>query len=398
MKFNKKGAVGLQLETGVIRAVELTGTLRSAALVKADQIEIPEEAIVEGVIEDVEAVAEALKELWARSRISSREVVLGVSNQGVLMRLADLPKIELSKLDKMLRFQAGDYFPIPITEMVLDFAVVGEKQGETGPQLEVLMVAVRRDMLDKSLQAITSATLVPRVVDASPLALMRTVPENRLAGTTIFADISNGITSLMLVTGGIPRFVRIIPTNLQVASGQDFFPEDIIIEAGQQVASTHVASVFEGESMSDSFFPDLIPDPEPVDTYAFKGESTDSFFPGEIILEKEQQVVDPNKGERMPGSVWCSWARVVAEEIRSSIGFYLAQRDSLTVDCLFLSGCGGRAEGVSELINSELDTPVEVINPVVSFVGAVKARNVDWNQEGPDFAVALGLALRGMET
>lgn len=392
--LKKKGAVGLQLETGVIRAVEITGTLRTAVLAKAEQIEIPEEAIVEGVVEDVATVAGALKELWSRSRIGSREVVLGISNQGVLMRLAVFPKIELNKLDKMLRFQAGDYFPIPITEMVLDYAVVDETHGETGPQLELLMVAVRRHLLDKSMQALTGAALVPRIVDASPLALMRTVPESRLTGTTIFADISNGITSLMLVTGGIPRFVRIIPTNLQVASSRDFFPGDVILETEQQVAFTQAE-----DSISDNFFPDdLIPETEPLVSYD-KGESkTDIFPPGEVILEKELNVVDPNAGEVMPDDVWLSWARAVAEEIRSSIGFYLAQRESLTVDCLFLSGRGARAEGVRELIKSELDVPVEVINPVMSFIGAVNAHSFDWNKEGPDFAVAVGLALRGMET
>ncbi len=376
------------METGVIRAVEITGTLRTADLVKAEQIEIPEEAIVEGVIEDVATVTGALKELWDRYRIGSREVVLGVSNQGVLMRLADFPKIELSKLDKMLRFQAGDYFPIPVTEMMLDFAVVGETQGETGPRLEVLMVAVRRDMLDKSLQAISSAALTPRIVDASPLALMRTVPESRLAGTTIFADISNGITSLMLVTGGIPRFVRIIPTNLQVALDQDNYFADIVLQSERQVASAHAA-----DNMPDIFLPgDLIPETE-QDSFTYAVESKpDGFTPGDISLEQERKPVE------LPVNAWYSWAGAVAEEIRSSIGFYLAQRESVTVDCLFLSGCGARAEGVRELLNSELDIPVEVINPAVSFKGAVNARNIDWHQEGPDFAVAVGLALRGMET
>ncbi|SFF92759.1 type IV pilus assembly protein PilM [Desulfotomaculum arcticum] len=396
MKFFKnKGAVGLQLETGVIRAVEITGTLRTAALVKAEKIEVPETAIVEGVVENAETVAGALKELWTRSHIGSREVVLGVSNQGVLMRLANLPKVEPGKLEKMLRFQAGDYFPIPLSEMVLDYAVVDEVQGETGPQLEVLMVAVRQDLLDKSLETLTCAGLVPRIVDVSPLALMRTLPESRLTGTTIFVDMADGITSLMLVTGGIPRFIRIIPTNLQTASEQDNYFAEIILQSKQQAASTNT-----GDSMSDIFLPDdLIPEAESQVSFTNAAESkSGSFAPGEIIWKKEQETEDPIKDENMPGNVWYNWAGAVAEEIRSSIGFYLAQRDSLTVDCLFLSGCGARAEEVKELFNLELDIPVEVINPIVSFKGAVNTLNVDWNKVGPDFAVAVGLALRGMET
>lgn len=385
------------MDTGVIRAVEITGTLRSAVLVKAEQIKIPGDAIVEGVVENIETVAGALKDLWTRFQIGSREVVVGVSNPGVLMRLVDLPKIELSKLDKLLRFQAGDYFPIPLSEMVMDYAVVGENQGETSPQLEVLMVAVRQDMLDKSLQALSTAALIPKIVDAAPLALMRTVPESRLTGTAIFADISLGLTSLMLVIGGIPRFVRIIPTNLQAASAQDFFSTDIVLEAKRQVASTDT-----GESLSDSFFPDdLIKEAEEQLSITHMLESeTDKLSPKDINLDQQQEVVIPKAqaDENITDDVWYRWAGLLVEEIISSIGYYLDRRDSLTVDCLFLSGQGSHVEGVADLMHTELDVPVEVINPLKSFIGAVNTRNIDWSKEGPDFAVAVGLALRGMVT
>lgn len=340
--FKPSAAVGLELDTGVIRAVEVSGTLRSTALVKAEQIEIPKEAIVEGVVEDINVVADALNKLWAKARISNREVVLGVSNQGVLMRLANFPKMPGDKLAKMLRYQAGEYFPISLSELVLDYAVVGEVQGETGPQLEVLLVAARQDMLGQYLQTLSTASLTPKVVDASPLALMRTLPETRLSGTVILVDISNGMSTLLLVVAGVPRFVRMIPNALQSLAGKNVSPVPDVFETEQQAA---------------------------------------------ITLEDE--------GE--PGDLSSRWGMVLANEIRSSIGYYIAQRDAITVDCLVLSGRGARADGMPEFLQSELGVPVEIINPLAGFKGPVQVRNIDWGKEGPDFAVSIGLALRGLE-
>ncbi|MCG8400921.1 MAG: type IV pilus assembly protein PilM [Firmicutes bacterium] len=339
--FKPSGAVGLELDTGVIRAVEVSGTLRSTALVKAGQVETPPEAVVEGVIEDVEAVAGALDKLWSKAGFGSREVVLGVSNQGVLMRLANFPKMPGDKLAKMLRYQAGEYFPIPLEELVLDYAVAGEVRGETGAHMEVLMVAARQDMLGKYLQALSAASLTPKVVDASPLALMRTLPDSRLSGTVILADISNGMSTLLLVIGGVPRVVRMMPNVPQYSVGKSDYAVGAVLEAEQQVAS----ALAEGE----------------------------------------------------PGDLWFQRGAVLASEIRSSIGYYIAQREAISVDCLFLSGRGAMVDGLPEFFGSELGVPVEIINPLAGFKEPVQARNIDWTRRGPAFAATIGLALRGLE-
>ena len=113
-------AVGLEMDTGVLRVVEMKGTARTASISAAAQIEIPAHAVVEGVVVDVDAVADALGQLWSRARIKNRNVVLGISNQGVLMRLANLPRVPTKKLSQVLAFQAGEYFPIPLDQLVFD--------------------------------------------------------------------------------------------------------------------------------------------------------------------------------------------------------------------------------------------------------------------------------------
>jgi type IV pilus assembly protein PilM len=98
-------------------------------LERIGQAGLPDGAVVDGEVNDPAAVATAIKDLWRRTRISSRRVIIGVANQRVVVRLVDLPWMQPSELRSSLGFQAGDYLPIPVDQTELDHAVIGEHGG-----------------------------------------------------------------------------------------------------------------------------------------------------------------------------------------------------------------------------------------------------------------------------
>lgn len=338
-------AVGLEFDTGVIRVVQLKGTPRSASIEVIGRVEIPEDAVIEGVVVDAERVASALEELWNTYQIKSREVVLGISNQGVFMRTATFPKIPEKKLAQALRFQAADYFPIPMPQLVFDYSVVGEYIGANGPELELLLVAARREMLDSTLNILLKAKLQPKIVDTSYLALMRVIPEIQLAGTVLLAEISNGMATLLLVSNGIPRFARAIPYSLQSYAREMNLPLEGILTTMPEVAATAEEAVERG-----------IPKNFPV-----------------------------------------GWGSILAGDIRSSVSYYLTQRSDSAVETIFLSGRGARIPGLKEFLQQELEVPVKLVEPLSGLGDSLKSDKIDIKTEGPDFAVSIGLALRGLE-
>jgi type IV pilus assembly protein PilM len=340
--FKQAGVVGLEMDTGVIRAVELRGKSGSAELVAAGMVEIPEEAVVEGTVADVSAVSDALGRLWAEAKFGSRDVVLGVFNQGVITRMINFPKVPESKLDQAIRLQAQEYFPIPLSQMILDFAVVGETNVNTRPELEVLLVAARISALEKCLAALQESRLKPKVIDASPLALMRTLPREKFAGTVAVVNICNGLGSLLMMVDGVPRFARVIPVSLQQYAAQL------------------------GLTLKD------VPAP-------FGGEETEQYVAA--------------AGETM---AFGKWGLAVAEEVRSTINYFIKMEDRLEVDSLVLSGGGARITGLPELLQDELGVTVDVIQTLANVAASAKKQT---NREAalPDFAVSAGLALRGLE-
>ncbi|MBS4030500.1 MAG: type IV pilus assembly protein PilM [Clostridiales bacterium] len=336
--FGDSGVVGLEIDTGVIRAVEVRGKNGSARIVAAGQVEIPESAVSDGAVLDVETVSQALKQLWSGAGLGSKNVVLGTFNQSVLMRLINFPKVPKDKLEQALRLQAGEFFPIPLSQMVLDFAVVGEIDGEDGPQYEVLLVAAKKAQLEQSLKAILDSKLKPRIVDATPLALLRTLPEDKLVGTTVIVALSNGLSSLLLSLDGVPRFARVMPVALK------------------QYLSRLGASLMVGS----------------------------------------EDAVAATKETGSGDEIFRRWGLSVAAEIRASISYYVKQDNFSEVDRIILSGRGAQVIGLPELLAEDLGVAVELINPVSNVVVSGNL-GINWDLEGPNYAVSVGLALRGLE-
>lgn len=333
--FLKNGVVGLELDTGFIRAVELHSGAKVAG---AGQVPIAEAAVVDGVVQDVNAVSDALNILWAKGKLRSRNVVLGMFNQSVIMRLINFPKVPREKLDQALRLQAGDYFPIPLSQMILDFAVVGENEGDDGAQYEVLLVAARRTQLDSCLAALKKCNLVPKVVDASPLALMRVLPKDKLKGTTVLVDLAMGLSSILLSAESMPRFARVMPVSLKQYIGK----VGTVLSDGRDYHQ-YVAATLENGAGNELF---------------------------------------------------SDWGMAVANEIRASISFYVKQDSLSDVDRIILSGIGSRVTGLADLLQDELGVEVELAQPLANV--SVNGK-MDIEVKQPEFAVSMGLALRGME-
>ncbi|MEW6424249.1 MAG: type IV pilus assembly protein PilM [Bacillota bacterium] len=335
-------AAGLELDAGEARVVELRGSARNPVLAAWGRIPLPPGAVEEGMVAQPEVVAAALVDLWTEAGIGTREVILGVANQNVLVRFATFPKVPGNKVAQMIRYQAQEYLPIPIGSVVLDYAVIGETAGETGPLLEVLLVAARREMLDTFLAVLAAARLKPRDIDVSSLALLRALPPAEGAGVTVLVDVANGLSNLLVAAAGVPRLARLLPAGLQ----------DLAEALGCAVE-------------------ELTP-------------------PSGIAAEQKEQT-----GERLSPEVFADWTENLADELRSSIDYYQAQPGAAAVNGIVLSGRGTRLPGLAARLQEYLGVPVGITRPLE---GISVSSRADRDIAGAaDFAVCLGLARRGLE-
>jgi type IV pilus assembly protein PilM len=174
-----KAVVGLDIEAGSVAASEVSVN-GETTLTRHGVLPIEPGVFREGEVADPDALGAAIKQLFAENKLG-RNVRVGVANQRVAVRSMRLPKIEdRAELETAIRFQAQDHIPMPLEQAVLDWQVVGEAVGPGGePQIEVVAVAGRRDMLSGMVAAIRKAGLRPVGIDHSAFGMIRA-----LAGDT----------------------------------------------------------------------------------------------------------------------------------------------------------------------------------------------------------------------
>jgi type IV pilus assembly protein PilM len=219
----KTRVIGLDIGTTHVRATELEFTGSRAAttptLVRCHEAPLPAGAVRDGEVADIAAVSTALRRLWAEAKFSSRECVIGVGNQRVVVRELDMPWMPLAQVHASLPFQVQDLLPMPVEEALLDYVPTGETTKPEGRFYRGLLVAASRDTVNNNVLATEGAGLRPRVVDLNAFALQRALARGDFADRTVaLVDIGARVTNVIVTSHGVPRLVRMVPSGGQNAT------------------------------------------------------------------------------------------------------------------------------------------------------------------------------------
>lgn len=234
----RRTVVGLDIGTTGIRAAEFRQRRRGAALRRFASVPLPS-GVQSGRLSDPAAVTEALRRLWATGKFRSREVVLGLANDNVLVRQMDLEWMPEPDFGKALRYQVADSLPVPVDDVNLDYYLLDELDVEAGPgeaprkMARVMLVAAGCEMVDAFVAAVQDAGLRPIGVDLLPFALVRAASAVGAEGDgplEAIVDIGADQVTIVVHRAGRPRSVRILSgvgslgltQALQDAYGWDF--------------------------------------------------------------------------------------------------------------------------------------------------------------------------------
>ncbi|HET7455128.1 MAG TPA: type IV pilus assembly protein PilM [Solirubrobacterales bacterium] len=168
--------VGLDIEAGSVAAAEVH--VNGSAQLKAAAVRpLPPGVFQDGEVADADGLAEALNVLFSENKLSKR-VRLGIGNQRVIARTLRLPAIEDPKeMEAAVRFQAQEQIPMPLDQAVLEHQVVGGVPAapDSPPQVDVVVIAARRDMVATFLDPIRRAGLEPVGVDLAAFGMIRSL-------------------------------------------------------------------------------------------------------------------------------------------------------------------------------------------------------------------------------
>jgi type IV pilus assembly protein PilM len=330
----KTGAVaGLDIEAGSIAAAEVH--VNGSAQVTASAIEpLPAGVFGEGEVADADGLAEALKSLFSKHKLS-KQVRLGVGNQRVVVRTLRLPAIEDPKeLDAAVRFQAQEEIPMPLDQAMLDHQVIGGVPAEEGsqPQIDVVVVAARRDMVSSFLEPIRRAGLQPVGIDLSAFGMIRALAgvdagdpagdatQGQPADAVLYCNLGD-VTNLAVARGRACLFTRVSHIGLETIAGRFAVAHSLSPEHADQWLA-HVGLEHSLEELDG--------DPE-------------------IVAEARRALEEGVSG--------------LTDELRLSLDYYGAQEGALRVERVVLCGPGSAFPGLASRLEAGLGLSVAPVRP-----------------------------------
>jgi type IV pilus assembly protein PilM len=352
-----RNVVGLEIEPGQLIAVQ--SRINGHVVVeRAAGKPIAPNLVRDGEVSDVAGLSEALKELFDGSGLD-RRVRIGIANQRIVMRQMELPPItDPKELRNAVYFQAQDEIPMPIDSVVLDYHTLGVSETPAGPRMQVLLVAARRDMVERMLLAARQAGLRPEGVDLAAFGMIRALrPADCGEDEQVLYLSIGGLTNLAIARGATCQFTRVITT------GVENIVAEVAATAGVPLADARrlVAVVAaEGDAAAES--PDV---PRSADVVA--AASADHREVARTALS--------------------DGIRRIASEVRNSLDFHLSSHGEGAVSRAVLTGPALDLPGFDVALGRELG--LTLARGVVDLASDTAAGHVPMSR----LAVAAGLSL-----
>lgn len=337
-KKSPDAIVGLDIEAGSIAATEVRRN-GSVELTASAIGPLAAGAFREGEVLEPELLAESLQALFAEHKLAKR-VRLGVANQRVVVRTLRLPAIEDPKeMDAAVRFQAQEQIPMPLDQAVLEHQVVGGVPAEEGatPQVDVIVVAARRDMASSLVSTLRSAGLEPVGLDLSAFGMIRALAGVGAAAgdaeeappgaapappdsAVLYCNLGD-VMNLAVARGRSCLFTRVSAAGLEGMVGR---------LGGERGLSAEHAAQWLGHVGIEGDLEGLEGDPE--------------------ILAAARRVLEEG-------------VTALIDELRLSLDYYGAQESAVRVEQIVVSGPGSAIPGLSERMQEGLGLPISVARP-----------------------------------
>ncbi len=299
--------------------------------------------------------ATALREMMSELQINDGSVNFAIAGQSVFTRFVKLPSVDAEKVERIISFEAQQNVPFPIEEVVWDYQLVG---GGAEEQIQVVLVAIKSDLLDEINESVEATGLRTMVVDVAPMALYNAFRFNYsdLSGCSLLVDLGARTTNLLFIEPG------------------KIFSRSVPIGGGSITAA--IAKEF-GEPLSAGEF----------------RKKRDGFVSlgGAYAEPYDVDVAHVSKIVRS------TMTRLHAEVMRS-ISHYRAQQQGAAPARVLLCGGSASMPYMREFFHEKLQLPIEFFNPVRNVAVADSAPVDEITRSAHLLGELVGLALRSVTT
>ena len=345
-----KGLIGLDIGSSSIKVISLKKSKGGYELVNFGIAPLPPQTIVDRALMNSGAVVDAIQRLISTQMIKTKDCAISISGHSVIIKKISLPQMTKSELENSIQWEAEQYIPFDINDVNVDVQILNPTGSEQG-QMDVLLVAGKKDLIYDYQAVVSEAGLNPVIMDVDAFAVENayeinyTLPSDE---TLALINVGSSVTNIVVIANRLTTFTR------DITFGGNQFTEEIQKQLN--------LSYEEAE--------DLKLGGEP-------GVDADSVIPQEV--ERVIQEISEN----------------LASEIRRSLEFFSATNQDNEISKLFVCGGTAKISTMHKILESRTGIKVETLDPFKEIRINDKIFDVGFIRNvAPMAAVAVGLGLR----
>ena len=354
LKRKKPNILGLDISSTSVKLLELAQDGDKYRVQSLAVEPLPDNAVVEKNIQDVEAVGDTILKAVKRSGTKVKDAAVAVAGSAVITKIINMPAdLSDSELETQIEMEADQYIPYPLEEINLDFEVIGPSANNPDT-VDVLLAASRSENIELRSAALALGGLTPKIVDVEAYTIENSSKliahqmkhdEEREHDDIIIAvvDIGATMTSLNVVENN-----QLIYTREQSFGGKQL-TEEIMRRYG--LAYDEAGRLKKEGGLPDNYIP---------------------------------EVLEPFK-------------ETIAQQVSRFLQFFYTSGQHNAVDLIVLAGGCASIPGIDELVESQLDTATVIANPFAEMSLASKVNPQSLSNDAPSLMIACGLAMRSFD-
>jgi len=343
-----KTCVGLDIGSSSVKVVQLKQTAKGYQLVNFGIEPLPAQTIVDGSIMNQAAVVDAIRALKTALKLKTKEVATAISGHSVIIKKIKVPPMSPEELEEQIPWEAEHHIPFSKDDVEIDHQLVSTQNSQG--QMELLLVAAKKEVVSDYTMVIREAKLLPTVMDVAAFTIQNAfevnysaAPEEAIALINVGAALSN----INIIAGGTSAFTR------DVTVGGNAFTEEI--QKRLNVSQEEAEAWKIGST----------------------GESAHEVLPHEVE------------------AVLAEVADGVAGQFQRSLDFFLASAADATISRIYLCGGSAKVPALQKALQEKARTAVEILDPFQKVIIDEKKFDMAFlRHHAAEATVAVGLALR----
>jgi type IV pilus assembly protein PilM len=354
----KNQLVGLDIGSHSIKLVEVEDTKKGKILKSFGMIGLPQDAIVEGAIKEMEIVSSAIKTLYKHLKVKNKNVVTSISGYSVIVKKITIQKRGDAELEATIQDEAEQYIPFDINDVNLDYEVLSSSDDKDQQKreakedrglMDVMLVAAKKDIVEDYVSLLHLTGLSPAILDVDAFALQNAFESASQEMSGCYAIVNVGAEEL-----GINA----------IKNGASIFTRD---------------SSYGGYQINEAI----------MSKFGVSYEEAEKIKLGGTKIESKEK----ESLEDVFTSVVSGWVN----EIKRALDFLTTTYPDESIEKIFVSGGSCRIPGFQRYLEIETEIPVVEMNPFTNLQINDKLYDPKYlSYMAPQAAVAVGLALRSI--